>query len=197
MNNGTGNLGENLGGQNQRASNQEFATPIDALSTLPAQTSDLIPQATVPHAAGSGLNNIIETHDVPHNVLNMMANSRNETNSSARVARRLDMDNDSLAGNLWSGLFAQNRTMANGINLTYVPPEIVNGRPVARVDPNEFQSCSDEWRNALVMYVVGETPSYSFMDKYITKTWNNVTKPTCMKKVFSLQNLRMSKIEMR
>lgn len=39
----------------------------------------------------------------------------------------------------WANLFTGNRVAENGMPLTYIPPEIVNGTVVVQVDKNEVE----------------------------------------------------------
>lgn len=63
------------------------------------------------------------------------------------------------------------------MTLSYIPPEMVNGKPVIQLDMEKFNRNEEIWRKALVLYVVGNTSSYSFMEKYIARNWNQIKKP--------------------
>lgn len=61
--------------------------------------------------------------------------------------------------------------------LSYVPPEIVNAKPMVQLDSEEINRNTLIWKNALIVYVLGDTPPYSYMENYIAKYWNNAAKP--------------------
>ncbi|XP_059278818.1 uncharacterized protein LOC132033000 [Lycium ferocissimum] len=77
----------------------------------------------------------------------------------------------------WTSLFANNRNAANGMPLSFIPPIIVDGEPMVVIESSETAAQTKEWSNALILYVMGETPSFSFMKKYIAKNWTGVAEP--------------------
>ncbi|XP_060217285.1 uncharacterized protein LOC132644699 [Lycium barbarum] len=79
--------------------------------------------------------------------------------------------------NNWASLFAKNRTATSGLPLTYIPPTIINGKPMVVLEDVELEKKTNEWQNALVVYVVGGNPLYSYMANYIAKFWNSVADP--------------------
>ncbi|XP_060182421.1 uncharacterized protein LOC132612097 [Lycium barbarum] len=78
---------------------------------------------------------------------------------------------------IWTSLFASNRSSKNGMKLTYIPPEIVEGKPVAQLEQEEMDSEIRKWSSALIVYVIGETPGYNYMLRYVTQNWNKVAEP--------------------
>lgn len=97
--------------------------------------------------------------------------------TSSRVARRLDLEEPTLPENPWVSLFAQNRTSLNGMHLSYIPPDFVNWVPTVQLDTEELAKNTEVWNNALIVYVIGETPPFSYMENYIGKYWNSAAKP--------------------
>lgn len=95
-----------------------------------------------------------------------------------RVVRRLDLNGTvpPLEGT-WASLFVNNRTAGQGMTLSYIPPEIVNGKPMAQLDPKEINRNTLIWKNALIVYVLGETPPFLYMENYIAKYWKTANKP--------------------
>lgn len=67
----------------------------------------------------------------------------------------------------WSGLFSQNRNSINGIPLSFFPPVVVNKKLAVQLEKDEIEHQTKEWRNALILYSMGETPSYNYMQNYI------------------------------
>lgn len=53
--------------------------------------------------------------------------------------------------------------------LHFVAPEIIEGKPMARLDIQEVEKNTLDWQNALTVYVVGDTPTYSYMEEYIRR----------------------------
>lgn len=57
------------------------------------------------------------------------------------------------------------------------PPTVIDGRPIVTLEHSEIVKQTEEWRNALVLYVIGETPNFSYMSSYIARNWNSVAAP--------------------
>ncbi|WMV07828.1 hypothetical protein MTR67_001213 [Solanum verrucosum] len=77
---------------------------------------------------------------------------------------------------LWTNMFKNNRAANNGMNLTYFPPQIVDGQTMVQLEEDEVQVVEDKWKCALIAYVIGECPGYNTMHRYITMNWAVVTK---------------------
>ncbi|XP_019224481.1 PREDICTED: uncharacterized protein LOC109206146 [Nicotiana attenuata] len=74
----------------------------------------------------------------------------------------------------WSNLFQKNRSAANGMSLSYIPPEIVNGQVIVQLDKEEVESETEKWKCALIVYILGDTPGYNTMKRYINVNWASV-----------------------
>ncbi|XP_060195078.1 uncharacterized protein LOC132624291 [Lycium barbarum] len=77
----------------------------------------------------------------------------------------------------WTNLFSQNRVASKGMPLAYVAPTVVDGKPVVYVEEDEVKQQTQNWMNALVVYTMGDTPSYTFMSNYVARNWNTVACP--------------------
>lgn len=66
----------------------------------------------------------------------------------------------------------------NGMTLNFVAPCLVEGKPVVKLNAQEIENNAEGWKNAMVIYVVRDTPAYTYMENYIGRTWNKVTKPS-------------------
>lgn len=64
------------------------------------------------------------------------------------------------------------------MNLSYIPPTIVNGDIVLQLEKEEFEKEIKKQSSALIVYVVGNCPGYNFIKKYVKKIWNKVAEPT-------------------
>ncbi|KAH0746139.1 hypothetical protein KY285_007796 [Solanum tuberosum] len=78
---------------------------------------------------------------------------------------------------LWTNMFKNNRATNNGMNLTYFPPQIVDGQTMVQLEEDEVQVEEYKWKCALIAYVIGECPGYNTMHRHITMNWTVVTKP--------------------
>ncbi|KAK4720345.1 hypothetical protein R3W88_010578 [Solanum pinnatisectum] len=74
-------------------------------------------------------------------------------------------------------MFRNNHAANNGINLSYIPPQIVNGQTMVQPEEKEVQAEEDKWKCALIAYVIGEYLGYNTMTRYISLNWTAVAKP--------------------
>ncbi|XP_075092189.1 uncharacterized protein LOC142172463 [Nicotiana tabacum] len=63
------------------------------------------------------------------------------------------------------------------MNLKFVAPMIKNGEKVVELDNTEVDRETTKWKHAIVLYVVGDSPSIGALDRFINAQWNFVTKP--------------------
>ncbi|XP_019250861.1 PREDICTED: uncharacterized protein LOC109229761 [Nicotiana attenuata] len=77
----------------------------------------------------------------------------------------------------WANVLTGNRSAANGMTLTYITLEIVEGNLVAKLEKSEIEQENLKWKNALIVYVLGEKPGYNSMKRYINQVWNIVAMP--------------------
>ncbi|KAK6778018.1 hypothetical protein RDI58_024736 [Solanum bulbocastanum] len=61
----------------------------------------------------------------------------------------------------WVNMFRNNRAANNGMNLSYFPPQIVNGQTMVELEEKEVQVEEDKWKCALIAYVIRECPGYN------------------------------------
>ncbi|TMW81455.1 hypothetical protein EJD97_009514 [Solanum chilense] len=77
----------------------------------------------------------------------------------------------------WVNMFKNNRVASNGMQLTYFPPQVVNGQTMVQLEKTEVQEEEQKWKCALIAYVVGECPGYNTMKRYIMMNWSSVSRP--------------------
>lgn len=63
------------------------------------------------------------------------------------------------------------------MTLNYYPPVLKDGRKVVEINHVEVESEYAKWENALIGYVLGGTPSFEEMLKFVYRVWNFVTAP--------------------
>ncbi|KAH0724703.1 hypothetical protein KY284_000568 [Solanum tuberosum] len=95
---------------------------------------------------------------------------RNGTVTQDKIAsntkRKLDL-NEAQSGKPWANLFATNRLAGRGMNLSYIPPMIVEGEKVVTILPKDVAKDDEKWGPSIVAYVVGTTPSIGAMERFI------------------------------
>ena len=74
-------------------------------------------------------------------------------------------------------MFKNNRVASNGMQLSYFPPQVVDGQAVVQLEGKEVQQEEQKWKSALIAYVIGEGPGYNTMKRYIMLNWSSVSKP--------------------
>ncbi|KAH0705558.1 hypothetical protein KY290_010249 [Solanum tuberosum] len=77
----------------------------------------------------------------------------------------------------WVNMFRNNRATNNGMNLSYIPPQIVNGQTMVQLEEKEVQVEEDKCKCALIAYAIVEYPGYNTMNMYISLNWTAVAKP--------------------
>ncbi|XP_048493463.1 uncharacterized protein LOC125494010 [Beta vulgaris subsp. vulgaris] len=86
---------------------------------------------------------------------------------------------------LRKGLYLlQNRLMllqanlsSKGAPLKFIPSVLKEGKKVAKLDQFEVDKLSKAWSTAVILYVVGQTPSIGTLTRFIDQHWNHVGKP--------------------
>ena len=73
-------------------------------------------------------------------------------------------------------MFKNNRVASNGMQLSYFPPQVVNGQTMVQLEGKEAQEEDQKWKCALIAYVIGECPGYNTMKSYIMMNWSSVSK---------------------
>ncbi|XP_021837529.1 uncharacterized protein [Spinacia oleracea] len=64
-----------------------------------------------------------------------------------------------------------------GAELGFINPLVKDGRKVAQLQQKELDSMADKWQAAIVMYVVGESPTIASVKRFMAAVWSNVTQP--------------------
>uniref|UniRef100_M1DNN1 Endonuclease/exonuclease/phosphatase n=1 Tax=Solanum tuberosum TaxID=4113 RepID=M1DNN1_SOLTU len=67
---------------------------------------------------------------------------------------------------------------AKGMTLNFIAPMLQNGEKVVKLCKEEVELETQKWKHALILYVVGVTPTIASLERYITAQWNYITKPT-------------------
>ncbi|OIS99813.1 hypothetical protein A4A49_01747 [Nicotiana attenuata] len=74
----------------------------------------------------------------------------------------------------WAKLFQQNRVATHGMPLRCVPPQIVDGQTVVKLDLQDVKVAEEKWNAALIAYIIGDNPGYNAMRRYIAQHWLDV-----------------------
>lgn len=66
---------------------------------------------------------------------------------------------------------------SKGLKLGYVAPTIKNGIPVACLQVSDVQSESEKWKSAVILYVIGDSPTITYLHTYLAKQCGLSYKP--------------------
>nr|XP_016490849.1 PREDICTED: uncharacterized protein LOC107810572 [Nicotiana tabacum] len=77
----------------------------------------------------------------------------------------------------WANLFEGNRIVAKGMNLTFIALQIGNGVKIVQLEKEKVDRGAEKWRNAVIMYVTGETLTIGVVERFIESEWNFIAKP--------------------
>lgn len=71
-----------------------------------------------------------------------------------------------------------NRQIQNGKDLNFYPPIVKNGQKIVQINPSEVEAERNKWENALIGYVIGDSPAFKDMLKFVDGVWKFVNCPT-------------------
>lgn len=98
-----------------------------------------------------------------------------EASTRDTAQRKLDMTPE--PAKKWANFFDTNRLSAKGMSLNYVAPIMKNGEKVIELNKEEVDKATEEWKQALILYVVGTSPTIAAVERYIATQVNTVSKP--------------------
>lgn len=62
------------------------------------------------------------------------------------------------------------------MELKYIAPITVEGEFVAQLQQEELDREIEKWKQALIMYVVGNSPTIAVVERFIASNWNYIAK---------------------
>ncbi|OIT00302.1 persulfide dioxygenase ethe1 -like, mitochondrial [Nicotiana attenuata] len=77
----------------------------------------------------------------------------------------------------WKNLFVGNRMAARDMNLSFVALIVKDGEKIIELNKEEIEKENAKWRQALILYVVGDTPTIGALERFISAHWNFSSKP--------------------
>lgn len=63
------------------------------------------------------------------------------------------------------------------MGLIYIPPVIVDEEMMTQLQQEGLERETAKWKHALIMYVVGSSPSIGAIERFIAGNWSYITKP--------------------
>ena len=78
---------------------------------------------------------------------------------------------------LWTDVISGNRKPENGMALEFFASKIVEGKPIAEIEPEDIIGELKYWESALIMYVIGRDLSMNSVKQFMEKNWSFVKLP--------------------
>ncbi|KAF3637456.1 putative protein DOWNSTREAM OF FLC-like [Capsicum annuum] len=97
-----------------------------------------------------------------------------EITKTKTAQRKLDLEEQPKK---WTNFFDSNRLSANGVSLNYVAPVMKNGEKIIELNKEEIEKATEEWKQALILYVVGDSSTIAVIERCIALHINTVSKP--------------------
>lgn len=94
-----------------------------------------------------------------------------DNSTRGAVQRKLDMNTE--PAKKWANFFDTNRLSAKGMSLIYVNLAMKYGE----LNKVEIDKATEEWKQAIILYVVGDSPTIAAIERYIAMQVNIVRKP--------------------
>nr|XP_009770224.1 PREDICTED: uncharacterized protein LOC104220956 [Nicotiana sylvestris] len=107
----------------------------------------------------------------------MVKEQGNETMNIRAEEDRQNQTKPTNLGRSWAGLLQDNKLAAKGMDLTYIPPVIQEGEVVVQILEEDIAEEKQKWNRALIMYVVGNTPTIGAIERFVAAQWGKVRKP--------------------
>ncbi|XP_019267318.1 PREDICTED: uncharacterized protein LOC109244650 [Nicotiana attenuata] len=64
-----------------------------------------------------------------------------------------------------------------GMNLQFIAPIVQNGEKMVKLEADDVEQETEKWKNAIVIYVIGESPSIGAMDRFVNSMGKYSAKP--------------------
>nr|XP_016515889.1 PREDICTED: uncharacterized protein LOC107832538 [Nicotiana tabacum] len=95
---------------------------------------------------------------------------------AATAARKLTFSSTTTKPTL-AEIVQGNRSVQQGMKLNYYPPIIKDGKKIVRLNQVEVEEQSRRWSTSLIGYVIGGSPQFKEMLKFVYGVWQFVTTP--------------------
>lgn len=63
------------------------------------------------------------------------------------------------------------------MSLGYINPAMKNGEKVIELKKEEVDKATEEWKQSLILFVVGDSPTIVVVERYIVLQVNSMSKP--------------------
>ncbi|XP_019241918.1 PREDICTED: geranylgeranyl transferase type-2 subunit beta 1-like [Nicotiana attenuata] len=77
----------------------------------------------------------------------------------------------------WANVVVGNKLAMKGMNLQFIAPIVQNGEKMVKLEAEDVEQETEKWKNAIVIYVIGESPSIGAMDRFVNSMGKYSTRP--------------------
>lgn len=102
--------------------------------------------------------------------------SSNQPIEHGGAQRQLDLVQASNEGKSWANLFTGNTLASKGMKLQFIAPIIKDGVKTVQLDKVEVERETEKWKSAMILYVVGDSPTIGAVERFIVSQGNYATK---------------------
>lgn len=85
-----------------------------------------------------------------------------------QAQRKLELPQVDVRKQQWNNLFTGNQMASRGMRLNFIAPSIKGGEIVVELDRAEIESENRKWAYALILYVLGDSPTFAALDKFMS-----------------------------
>ncbi|XP_019239744.1 PREDICTED: uncharacterized protein LOC109219729 [Nicotiana attenuata] len=77
----------------------------------------------------------------------------------------------------WASVVTGSKLASKGMNLRYIPPSIQEGKTIVKLEQEDIEEESAKWRMAIILYVIGDSPSIGAVERFLITQWKFGEKP--------------------
>ncbi|XP_019256828.1 PREDICTED: uncharacterized protein LOC109235244 [Nicotiana attenuata] len=77
----------------------------------------------------------------------------------------------------WANVVVGNKLAMKGMNLQFIAPIVQNGEKMVKIEGEDVEQETAKWKNAIVIYVIGDSPSIGAMDRFVHSLGKYSKKP--------------------
>ncbi|XP_060169363.1 uncharacterized protein LOC132600313 [Lycium barbarum] len=175
--NNNNNIVLNSGNKGEGAVNKELEAKIVALARAEMARLGFTATPTSAPVMKQVTGRIVTPPTIPP-PQNTGASRRLELETPLGVEREEQMIPPALAEEKnWAKLFAGNTMASKGLNLQFIALIIRDGVKIAQLEKQEVEKEAEQWTNALILYVVGDSPTIGAVFRFVNQ-WNLGYKPS-------------------
>ncbi|XP_070019473.1 uncharacterized protein [Nicotiana sylvestris] len=89
---------------------------------------------------------------------------------------KLQLESGKTGGKAWVMLFEENKMAPRGMDLTFIPPAIVEGEVVVELEHEDMDNEIEKWKYVAIAYAIGGSPTIGAMERFVAAQGEYSTK---------------------